>query len=87
MGKQLTLVTRKGQTTIPAAVRKQLGLREGDTVSWSVEDGHARLQREESVVERTRGMFRHHGPVLTAEELRVAAEIAIAEACIERSRP
>lgn len=35
---QLTVITRKGQITIPAAIRKTLGLKEGDKVLVSLSD-------------------------------------------------
>jgi len=34
-----SLVTTKGQVTIPAAVRKQLGIHQGDRVGFVYEDG------------------------------------------------
>lgn len=34
-------VTSKGQTTIPKAVRDQLGLGEGSLIEWKVDDGRA----------------------------------------------
>jgi len=37
------------------------------------------------VVEATAGAFKNYGPALTAEELRDAAEKAIAEDVVERS--
>ena len=42
-------ITSKAQTTIPAAVRKALGLREGDLVTYRIEDGQAFLTRAEPV--------------------------------------
>lgn len=39
-GKTTTRVTRKGQVTIPKALREEYGLEEGDTVVWTqTEDG------------------------------------------------
>jgi AbrB family looped-hinge helix DNA binding protein len=34
-------VTSKGQTTIPKAVRDQLGLDEGSLIEWKVDNGRA----------------------------------------------
>lgn len=86
MSRYLTTVTRKGQITIPAEVRRALSIEEGDKVSIEVEGGTIRLERYGSVVERTAGALRAYAesPPLTAEELRVAAEEAIAEATWER---
>lgn len=43
-------VTRKGQITIPARVRKRLGLRRGDRVAFVEEDGKIVLRPVESDV-------------------------------------
>jgi antitoxin PrlF len=42
-------ITSKAQTTIPAAVRKALGLKEGDLVTYRIEDGQVVMTRSESV--------------------------------------
>ena len=80
-----TVVTRKGQITVPAEIRKALGLKEGDKVAWVMEGNQVRLSRTGSVVERTAGILKGSEPSLTAEELREAGEQAIAEASVERS--
>lgn len=71
--------------TVPVDVRRELDLRRGDRVAFVMEDGAVRLVRSGSVVERTAGVFKGRGKALTAEQLRDAAEIAIAEEAIERS--
>ena len=38
-------VTSKGQVTIPKEVRDKLGLRSGDRVVFSIEDGEARIRK------------------------------------------
>lgn len=38
-------LTSKAQTTIPQPVRMALGLREGDEIAYSIEDGHVILTR------------------------------------------
>ena len=38
-------LTTKGQTTIPQAVRAALGLREGDDIAYSIEEGRVVLTR------------------------------------------
>ena len=40
-------ITAKAQTTIPLAVRRALGLRPGDLISYEVKDGVAILSRAE----------------------------------------
>ena len=80
MKERLTVVTRKGQVTIPVDIRRVLDLKEGDQVAFVVEeDNQVRVKRGESVVERTAGTLKSPGAALTAEQLREAAEQAIAE--------
>jgi AbrB family looped-hinge helix DNA binding protein len=38
-----TMVTERGQVSIPAAVRRTLGIEPLSSVEWVVEDGSARL--------------------------------------------
>ena len=83
----LTVVTRKGQITIPAPIRRALGLAEGDRVALVItEDLQVRLARPTGVVARTAGMLKGVGPALAAEELRRASEDAIADEADERAR-
>jgi len=37
-------LTAKGQVTVPKAVRDALGLRQGDRLSWELEDGSVRVR-------------------------------------------
>jgi antitoxin PrlF len=41
-------ITSKAQTTIPAPVRKALGLKEGDLVAYRIEAGRVIMTRAES---------------------------------------
>jgi antitoxin PrlF len=86
MNEQLTVVTRKGQVTIPADIRRALGIKEGDKVAFVLEDDQVKLTRKGSVVEQTAGALKSDIPALTPQEEREAAEQAIAEEAIERSR-
>jgi AbrB family looped-hinge helix DNA binding protein len=86
MIESVSTITSKGQITIPAEVRRRLGLKQGDRVSFVLEDGHAIMKPKGSVTTATAGAFRGSGPVLSAEELREAAEYAIAEDVRERSK-
>ena len=86
MRAQLTVVTRKGQITLPANIRRAMGLRQGDKVAVVLEDGTARLSPAGSVVDRTAGAAATREPPLTAEQMRQAAEIAWAEDADERGR-
>jgi len=85
MKEMRAVITRKGQVTVPAEIRRQLGLKRGDRVAFVLDEGEVRLTRTGSVVERTAGAFRTRRTALTAEELREAAERAMAEEADERS--
>ena len=82
--KAYTRVTRKGQITLPAAIRRQLGLKEGDrievTLTKSGKPG-AVVRPAESVVERTAGALGGRGP-FTEDEVREA----LAAAALARDR-
>ena len=43
---QLATLTAKGQVTVPKTVREALGLRQGDQLSWELEDGSVRVRAE-----------------------------------------
>jgi antitoxin PrlF len=86
MNEQLTVVTRKGQVTIPVDIRRALGIKEGDKVAFVVEDNQVKLTPKGSVVEQTAGALKSDIPALTPQEERDAAEQAIAEEAIARSR-
>jgi antitoxin PrlF len=86
MNEQLTVVTRKGQVTIPADIRRAMGIKEGDKVAFVVEDNQVKLTRKGSVVEQTAGALKSDIPALTPQEERDAAEQAIAEEAIARMR-
>jgi AbrB family looped-hinge helix DNA binding protein len=79
-------MTRKGQVTIPTEIRQALGLVEGDRLDVQLEANTVCLRRAESVIARTAGIFAHPGPARPAEELREAAETAIALEAEARSR-
>ncbi len=53
---QTSTLTSKGQVTIPAEVRRRLGLHPGDHVGFIVEDGEIRLVRRESRIEAAFGI-------------------------------
>ncbi len=84
--KQLwSVVTRKGQVTVPAEIRRELDIKEGDKVAFVLDEGEVRLVRTASVVERTAGSLKSRKLPLTAEELREATEQAIAQEAVERA--
>jgi AbrB family looped-hinge helix DNA binding protein len=58
MREYLAKVTSKGQLTLPAAVRRQLGIEPGDRVTIEIEDENgARLRRVEYDVDSVRGLI------------------------------
>jgi AbrB family looped-hinge helix DNA binding protein len=79
-------VSSKGQVTIPSEVRDILGVQTPGDVAFLVENGEVRMARRGNIVERTAGMLQGPGPRLSAGDERAAAERAIAEEVVERSR-
>jgi len=85
MKEHRSVVTRKGQITIPVEFRKALNIKEGDKVALTMEEGEVRLSRSESVVAKTAGVFKSNESPKSAEELRRLAEEAISEDVVARS--
>lgn len=80
-----TVVTRKGQVTLPADLRRKLGIEIGDKVEARVEGGNILIHKpSQSIAERTKGMFRHAvpDPPYTREQERAAYEEAMAEGAV-----
>ena len=75
----VSVVTRKGQITIPVEVRRALGISEGDKVSIELADDEVRIRRVGSIVEQTAGAFKSQKPTESAERLREIAEEIIAD--------
>lgn len=78
-------VSSKGQFTFPADIRRRYAIRKGDKFAVEVGDDQFVLTRLPSITEQTKGIFKGRGPAMSAEELRVAAEKAIAEDVMRRS--
>jgi AbrB family looped-hinge helix DNA binding protein len=79
MKEQLTVVTRKGQITLPAEMRRLLGIKQGDKVAVSVEDVGSEqprlsLKPVRSVAEMTFGAVRPRKRPEDFKELRRAFE-------------
>jgi antitoxin PrlF len=85
MKELLATVISKGQITIPVEVRRSLGLRQGDKVVFVIGDRQVVLRRTGSVVAATAGALRSARSPLSAKDLRVAAEAAIAEETTDRA--
>jgi AbrB family looped-hinge helix DNA binding protein len=84
MKKRLSVVTRKGQITIPAEIRHALNIKEGDKVAITLEAGEVRLFRTGSVVAATAGALKSDMLALPPSEERRAAEQAIAQDVVAR---
>ena len=78
-----TKITRKGQITLPAEARRELGLDVGKHVTVVMEDGVLWIDPR-SIVERTAGMLKWDGPPLSSEELDDVITNSWAEAAVER---
>jgi AbrB family looped-hinge helix DNA binding protein len=79
MREHLTKVTRKGQITVPVAVRRALGLQEGDHVAVLLDGNQVKLERRQSVVARTAGILKTTRPASTPEQEQEEFERGVAE--------
>jgi AbrB family looped-hinge helix DNA binding protein len=57
MAARTTKMTRKGQITIPIAIRDALNMRQGDTLMVEQDNNKVVVQRARDTVERTAGIF------------------------------
>jgi antitoxin PrlF len=60
-------ITSKAQTTIPAPVRKALGLREGDLVTYRIEEGRVIMTRAEAAADDPFATFSEWGGAADTE--------------------
>lgn len=74
-----TRLTRKCQVTLPAPVRRLLGVGARDGVAFVVADGEVRVLPATSVTARTAGLLASEQPMLSPHAEQVAAEEAMAE--------
>jgi AbrB family looped-hinge helix DNA binding protein len=74
-------MTSKGQVTIPVAIRRRLGLKQGQRIMFVEEDGQVRIAPATSVAESTAGIFKSYArrPPMSIREEKIAIEEAIAE--------
>ena len=42
-------LSAKGQTTVPAQIRRRLGIHPGDTIKYEVADGEVRIRKVEAI--------------------------------------
>ena len=65
------VLTTKGQITIPAEVRKEMGLTTGDRVYFirNPETGRFKVTRRTGSVKDLFGFLKHEGPPVTIEQM------------------
>ena len=80
MKEHTSVVTRKGQVTIPAEIRRALDLQEGDTVTWIQEGEEIRLTAARYTVESAFGSVK---PRRQPEDFEEMAEKAKAAKALE----
>ena len=66
-------VTQRGQVTLPAEVRRLLGVKTGDKVGFCIEDGQVRVMPLEFTLETAFGSVKPH---TNTEDLKELARIA-----------
>jgi AbrB family looped-hinge helix DNA binding protein len=81
-----SVVTRKGQVTIPVEIRRQLNIKEGDRMNFFRDGDQIRIAPVGDVVAQTAGALGRYrqGPAPTIAELKEAFEQAIAEDVVAR---
>ncbi len=57
-----TTIREGGRLVIPAAYRKELGLKPGDEVLLTLEDGEIKVVSTRHAIARAQGMLRHYTP-------------------------
>jgi bifunctional DNA-binding transcriptional regulator/antitoxin component of YhaV-PrlF toxin-antitoxin module len=81
--KALGKIEDGGRITIPGEMLQSLGLKKDDHVGFALEDGELRIIKG-SITELTAGLLHTPGVSFTIEEMKEAAEIAIAEEATRR---
>ena len=77
-------LTSKGQVTIPASIRKALGLKPKDKVAFRMENGAVRLEPAKSIVLARYGIAKMNKPFRGMKELRRAMEEEVADDIIRK---
>ncbi len=79
MAQQITMVTQKGQVTIPSPIRKALNIKPKDRVVFDLVDGEVRLRAIKSRLLAGFGAVKPPSKPIDFEKLRHAVEEEIAE--------
>ena len=81
-------LTSKGQTTVPKKVREALGLKPGDVLRWTVEDGRAVVRAKNRSIREFAGMLHRPGMrALSLQEIDDAIAAAAIESAMGGSKP
>lgn len=62
-------INENGRIVIPAAIRRVMGLKAGDTVLMGVEEGVLRIESHRARIRRIQEEFRKHCPIKPGEML------------------
>lgn len=69
-------ITKKGQTTIPKKIREEIGLKPGDAVRFSIQDGAIEIRPLISA-RSLYGILKYEGPSNTPADIEDALEDAL----------
>ena len=83
MSDHLSTITRKGQVTIPAEIRRALHLKEGDTVTWRQDGDEVRLLPARFTLESAFGSVEPRRHPEDFDALEQAAKAAKARATVD----
>jgi antitoxin PrlF len=72
-------MTSKGQVTVPAELRRELGLKPGDRVEFVRENGSIQVRKAESIVMKLAGSVPSRGVVLEPDDIHRIVEEGVAE--------
>lgn len=86
MAEHLSTITRKGQVTIPAEIRRALHLKEGDSVTWRQEGNEVRLLPARFTLESAFGSVEPRRRPEDFEEVTRAAKASKARASVDELR-
>lgn len=68
-------ISKRGQTTLPKAVREALGLQPGDRVRYFIHDGDVKILPVRPVTQLY-GILKYDGPAVSVEEMNDAIAAA-----------
>ncbi|MBI4570514.1 MAG: type II toxin-antitoxin system PrlF family antitoxin [Chloroflexi bacterium] len=81
----VSTITTKGQVTIPADVRKALGLKARDRVAFRLEDQAVRVERASSSIVAGYGSVKLRRPLKEPKRLRREAERWVAQQALRET--